>query len=478
MPHYRPSDPSLSPRHSRPSGGWLWPIFIALTLVASSVWAGAPATRGGRFALIIGIGSYTGPAKLAGIQSDIEHARAVAKAAGVPDDNIVALRDREASAEGIRRALTDLALRLAPADRVFIYFSGLGSRHQDPDRPGGCEEVFLAADGEALGYGELAGLTVPVAERAEKTMVFFDTCASPQRGSLTPRCVPAAAGSDCRITAGTRWRNFTADIRKAAVPTANIVTVHAGRPDETVFEDNGGGLFTSAIDRCGLTEVPDQDQSGAVSLTELAACAQQGIDGKSGGNGKGGQITLAGNPGFVPFLHKPGGQGPLAKLFEDIAWGRDGRKEMVFESTRPPSGVEGPAVSLRAAAVGYLYLIATDGDGGARLVYPAAADGSNRIRSGETFVFPRAPGRSPLSAGSQLLAILADNERNIALLPAAPGTAFSANAAARKALYEFATTSVRAAEAPCQASGRGRNISLWRGCSDAYGAAVTTVTQK
>ena len=452
-------------------------LCLALCLLAQASSAAAPPNRGGRFALIVAIGNYAALPKLPGAQHDLERARAVAKAAGVPDDNVVALHDREASGEGIRRALTDLALRLSPADRVFIYFSGLGSRHQDVDRPGGCEEVFLAADGEALGYGELAGLAIAVAERAEKTAVFFDTCGTQRAGSLTARCVPAEAGGDCRVTANTRWRNFVADIRKAAVPTANIVAVHAGKPDEAVFDDAGGGLFTSAIDRCGLAEAPDQDQSGAVSLTELAACAQQAVDRRAGGAGRGGQITLNGNQAFVPFMHKPGGQGPLARLFDDLAAGRDGRKEMVLDNVRPPAGVDGPAVSLRSSTVGYLYLFAADANGAARLVYPAAADGSNRIRSGETFVFPRT-GRSPLAAGSSLLAILADNERDLALLPAPPGSAISGDAAVRKALYDFATTSVRAAEAPCLAGGKARNVSLWRGCSDAYGAAVIVVTPK
>lgn len=453
---------------------------VGLALLVPATWAGAPEARGGRFALLVTIANYAGAAKVPGAQRDADHARAVAKAAGVPDDNIIVLRDRDAGGEGIRRAMTELALRLSPADRALLYFSGLGSRRQDLDRPGGCEEVFIAADGEALGYGELAGLAIPIAERAEKTAVFFDACGTAQRGSggLTARCIPAEAGADCRVGANTRWRNFTSDVRKAAVPTANIVTVHAGKPDETVFDDAAGGLFTAAFNRCGLAEVPDQDQSGAVSLAELAACAQQSVDRRVGGTGRGGQITLNGNQGFVPFMQKTGGQGSLAKFFEDLAFGRDGRKDMVLENIRPPSGIDGPAVSLRSSTVGYLYLIAADAAGAARLVYPAAADGSNRLRSGETFVFPRAAGRSPLAAGSALLAILADNERDLALLPAAPGAAFAADAAARRTLYDFTTTSVRAAEAPCQAGGRARNVSLWRGCSDAYGAAVLIVTPK
>jgi hypothetical protein len=471
--------PSSPPPAKYRSCYWLLPAYLVFSLLVQEAWAEVPTARGGRFALLIAISNYQGLPKLPGPHRDIAHARAVAKAAGVPDNNIISLRDSEANGDGIRRALTDLALRLTPADRVLIYFSGLGSRRQDLDRPGGCEEVFLAADGEALGYGELAALVIPVAERAEKTAVFFDSCGTAQRGSggLTARCVPAETGSNCQVNPKTRWRNFVADIRKAAVPTANIVSVHAGRPEETVFDDATGGLFTSAINRCGLVDSPDQDHSGAISLSEMGDCAQKAVDLRVGA-GKGGQVTLNGNRGFVPFMLKAGGQGPIANLFEDIASGRDGRKEMVLENMRTPSGFDGPVVSLRSSAVGYLYLIASDGDGAARLVYPTMADGSNRIRAGETFVFPRKPGHSPLVAGSSLLAILADNERDLTMLPAAPGTVFAAGTNTRKALYDFATTSVRAAEAPCQASGQARNVSLWRGCSDAYGAAVIVIKPK
>ena len=449
-------------------------LLACLVLFSCETWAAVPPLRGGRFALLISIANAPGRPRLPGAQRDIELAHAAARAAGVSENNILVLRDREASAEGIRRALSELALRLAPADRVLLYFSGFGSRRPDTDRPGGCEEVFIAADGEPLGYGELATLVVPLAERAEKTAVFFDACATPLRGSsgLNSRCLAPAPGNSCRSDANLRWRNFTSDIRKAGVPTANIVSVHAGRPDKAVLDE----AFKATANRCLLLEAPDLDQSGAASIAEMIDCAQQAVDRLIGaGNGP---ITLNGNSTFVPFIAKNGGQGPIARLFDDIAWGRDGRKQMLLENVSPPAGIDGPAISLRSSAVGYLYLIASDGNDAARLVFPSQADGSNRIVAGSTFVFPRSAGRSALAAGTSLLAILADNERDLALLPGVPGQSFAADASARKALYDFATTSLRAAEAPCQASGQARNLSLWRACSDSFGAAVITVKPK
>ena len=444
-----------------------------LVVFITPAWASVPALRGGRFALLVSIANYAGQPRLAGAQHDLEVARAVVKAAGVPDNNVVTLRDSEASGEGIRAALSDLTLRLAPADRVLIYFSGLGQRRADADRPGGCEEVFLAADGEALGHGELAVQLTPIVERAEKTVVLFDSCAAPRHGAAlgNARCVPAPAGRACRIEANARWRDFTSELRKAGVPTSNIVSVHVGRSDKTAPNDT-----LAAVSACLLQQAPDVDQSGAISIAEMSRCVQRAVDRSAGADN--GLLTLTGNGGFVPATLRSDGRGPVARLFDDITAGRDGRKQMLFENTQATAGVDGPAVTLRSSAVGYLYLIASDGDDAMRLVYPTKADGSNRVVAGANFRYPRSGGGSLLVAGTSLLAILADNERDLALLPAGPGKSFAADASARKALHDFATTSLRSAEAPCQASGQERKLSVWRACSDAYGAAVIVITPK
>ena len=463
------------PAHPSPgvAGRFFRPVLLALLIVSVPAVATVPPLRGGRFALLVSVSGMAGQPRLPGAQRDLDLTRAVVRAAGVPDGNVVTLRDRDAGGENIRQALSDLALRLAPADRVLISFAGHGQRRVDADRPGGCEEVFLAADGEAIGYGELAAQLIPIVERAEKTVVYFDACAAPQGGSAAgkARCLPAPANSACRIDANTRWRNLTSEIRKAGVPTANIVGVHVGRPEKGAFDD-----APAAIGRCLLSEAPDVNQSGAISIAEIGRCVEQIVD-RSGGAGNGLQ-TLNGNVAFVPAMPRGEGVGPVARLFDDIVAGRDGRKQMQFENARASGDVDGPTISLRSSAVGYLYLIASDGDGALRLVFPAAADGSNRLVAGANFRFPRTGGHSPLAAGTSLLAILADNERDLALLPAPSGKSFAADASARKVLHDFATTSLRAAEAPCQANGKERNLSLWRACSDAYGAAVLVITPK
>ena len=91
QPIMRQIPPKLAKRH-------LWhgllSVCLLFSLLAPEAWAAAPAARGGRFALLITIANYPNQQTLPGAQRDMEHARAVAKAAGVPDNNIITVRDR------------------------------------------------------------------------------------------------------------------------------------------------------------------------------------------------------------------------------------------------------------------------------------------------------------------------------------------------------------------------------------------------
>lgn len=454
-------------------------LFLVCLMVINRVaWADAPNERGSRFALLVTIGRYAGLPGVPGAQRDRGHARTLAKALGVPDGNIIAFHDGQASAENIRRALAELALDLAPADRVLIYFSGMGSRQQDLDHPGGCEEIFIAADGTFLGFGELAELLLPVAERAEKTMVIVDACASAPKGggAKAVRCVLPPAGDDCRPGSNMRWRSLVTEIRRQAVPTANIVMLQAAKPEEAVFDEGAGGPFTAALHDCSLDNASDRDQSGAVSFMELSICIQRVVSQRFGSEGKAAQVMLNGNQGLIPFVSRGAGAGTgpgsVLRLFDDLTAGRDGRKTLVMANVWLNGG---PSISLRASSIGYLYLLSSDQNGMVRLLYPSSANAGNLVRSGETFVFPKEGAVNPLRPGMSVLALLTDSERDINALPAAPGGGFFVDGSGHKALFDFATTSARAAAPDCQAVRGKRNLSLWRACSDAYGAAMLIV---
>jgi uncharacterized caspase-like protein len=140
-----------------------------------------PAPRGTRHALIIGIGEYSDPAiaPLKGMQHDMASARRMARVMAVPDEHIRVLRDGDAHAERIRGELRALDARVRAGDRVFVYYSGHGTRWYDEAlRREGCTEGLMAADGQALTNTEISRLLAPIAQRADKLLVFYDACYS------------------------------------------------------------------------------------------------------------------------------------------------------------------------------------------------------------------------------------------------------------------------------------------------------------
>lgn len=456
-------------------------IALAALLVAAGANAAGTATpesRSSRHALLIVVGNYgAGFPRLAGTGHDIEHAAEIARSLGIPGEHVRLLRDRDANAEAIRRAGTDLALRIAPSDQVLIYFSGLGGARADLDRPGGCEETFIAADGTPVGHGELAGYFLPVAERAEKTMVFFDSCNLSQAGErdLSPRCVPSRDPA-CKPGRNQRWRGFVTELRKHAVPTANIIGMLAGRPEDPAFDDAaGGGMFSNAIRRCiGGAATHDSNGSGALSFDELASCAQARIDRRMPPDRRAKALML-GNRGFAPWQVR-GGPGPAQLLLEDLSAGRDGRRELVLGTVL--SGGEAQGLTVRASTVGYLYLVAADPQGGYKLLFPNGEERDNRLHAGATFSWPQPGARATLARGTTVLAIVADNPRDLAMLPDAGRRQLPSDAAGREALYRFVTTSVRSGEPACQEKGAARKLALARACSDTYAAALVVIDSR
>jgi len=409
-----------------------------------------------RHALFVIVGQYGhGLPTLAGTARDVEHARALAHALSVPEDQIHILRDRDASADAIRRAADDLAMRLAPSDQVLLYFSGLGSHRADLDRPGVCEETFIAGDGTRVGYGELASYFLPVAERAEKTLAVLDSCSSPEEGvaGLAQRCVAPPAEDAC--SSKRSWRGFVTELRKSAVPTANIVALQAAAPGAPAWGDaTHGGLFGFSLSECVRAARGDRDRSGALSVEELSDCAKAGVTRRLAARATP-RVQVAGNRYYAPFVTGSAG-GASPALLADLHAGRDGRRDVVLSAA-------GRKLSLRSAAVGYLYLIASEPDGGYRLLFPTADARENRLRAGTTFTWP-----GKFAAGDAVLAVIADNARDMTQLP--DGARFADDAGGRATLMRFVTASLRRKEAPCLQSGRARNLSLARGCSDAYAA--------
>ena len=279
-----------------------------------------PAARSTRHALVIGIGEYGDPnvPALKGVVHDMQSARRMAQAMAIAPAQITMLRDTEATAERIRAEIRALDSRVKPGDRVFVYYSGHGTRWFDETvRKEGCTEGLLASDGKVLTNVELAQALAPLARRADKMLVFYDACYSGgfaetpfrtrslQRGaeSITPKFTRAGAPDACGNPSNFRTRSLNDAMRQSAVLAGNVVHVAASRPDEVSFDSSiSGGFATSAWRDCLLGEARDLDASGAVTADEVTACAQAKVDralaGQAGITGQ--NLTVAGNGAFVP----------------------------------------------------------------------------------------------------------------------------------------------------------------------------------
>lgn len=277
--------------------------------------------RASRHALVIGIGEYSAPgiSRLAGVPVDMRSARDIAGAMGIPDSNITYLRDAQATAQAIRRAIGELNTRVREGDRVFIYFSGHGTRWIDPQiDANACTEGLVASDGQTLTNREVSNLLAPISRKTDKLMVFYDACHSggvanqplrtrslqPSQGmSLVPKFTSQISPEACAQPSNLRTRSLSGELGERGAMPQNVVFIAASRPDEVSFDDATiGGLATSAWRQCMLGAAQDRDGSGSLSVDEITACAQVRIDRILVGQPDilGQRMTIGGNRHFVP----------------------------------------------------------------------------------------------------------------------------------------------------------------------------------
>jgi hypothetical protein len=286
--------------------------------------------KASRHALIIGIGEYSlpGVSALKGVSKDMTSAKDIAMAMSVPESNIHFLRDKDATAEQIKTALKSMNDRVQPGDRVFIYYSGHGTRWVDSQvDANACTEGLLASDGVPLTNRQISDLITPIANKTDKLMVFYDACHSggvanqPMKTrslkfgneTLAPKFVPQVSPELCATPSNMKTRSLTGELAKTNTPPPpkNMVYIAASRADEVSFDNpNRGGLATTAWRECMMGAAKDTDSSGALSVEEIASCAQSEIS-KMLANSPdilGQHMTIAGNREFVPSYFAQGTQ--------------------------------------------------------------------------------------------------------------------------------------------------------------------------
>ncbi|MBU6272974.1 MAG: caspase family protein [Betaproteobacteria bacterium] len=300
---------------------------VGLTALCLSASA-QTSSQSNRSALIVGVSTYASPdiPSLRGVGFDVGSARQIAAAMGIPDSRITVLRDAEATKAGILAALDRLASTVGEGGRVFVYFSGHGTRWFDP-QVNGCKEGLLAYDQGTITNEEIAQRTRRVSETADKVMMFFDACHSdgvsvnrnrtrslagtdPVTLELTPKFfIKGSADNEvCSRPANVRTRSLLAEASRLGALSENFVQITSARADEVSFDDpNRGGLATQGVRDCLLGAARDLDASGAVSIREIEQCAQSFVEQRLAPfpSLQPHHITVTGNRNLVPAPSRP-----------------------------------------------------------------------------------------------------------------------------------------------------------------------------
>jgi hypothetical protein len=261
-------------------------------------WAASSALAAGQnHALIVGVGQYSAASEstpLLGVPKDMEIARRMAGAMGVPSQNIIELRDSNATKPQILAALDQLKKRIGPGEKVFLYFSGHGTSYSTAQ---GCEQGFVPYTTgrhtfeDVITESELATYTSKIAEKADKAVVLIDACFSGGMGAARTRSLSASIGMRPKFTARSgdqcavavnqvsTTRSFAPAMQRLGVPEQNFVQISAARPNEVSWDNEQyGGLATHSLGQCLLGDAKDLNRSGSITLEEVRQCAQAKLD--------------------------------------------------------------------------------------------------------------------------------------------------------------------------------------------------------
>lgn len=540
-PRQRPPPPGAA-KPARPGGGAAlaelaaMPMALALLAALASVpspaeaaAAGAAPTqpRAGRHALIIAIGDYINPAvpPLLGTDYDVDSASQMAKAMQVPAQNIRVLRNRDATAARIEQEIVELNRRTQPGDRVFFYFSGHGSRYfNSAASEQGCVEALLPSDSVPLTNGRIAALLKPISDKADKMFVFYDACHSggilgkplavtrslSGRRKLTPKFSPAGVADACAKPVNIKTRSLSSEAASAGALPQNIVMVSSSRPDEVSFDDEqAGGVATQAWRDCMLHDVKDLDQSGAISVNEIADCAQKQMEARFDGDKQFGvqHMILGGNAGYVPGwlsggdsvpaqsgaaaapagkptpASAPAAQAASGAALADILAQSDPRRKVIIGA---PSkvlriGKDTLDLSVTSSHDGHVYIVLLGSDNHSYyMLFPNERDRNNAIQAGQTLKLPRPEWRikaqGPVGT-DRMLVVVSATPRDLSVLgdnKSGPFTYSLTDGAGRARLQWLLSTSAAASLAECQPGAPARDAVR---CTDAYGAALAEFTE-
>lgn len=493
---------------------------------ASAVTLGVRALplRSTRHALIIGVGKYRSDpgrpvAALAGVGHDMASALSMAQHMQVPVENITMLRDEDATSDAVQQALRDLDARLRAGDRVFLYWSGHGSRNFDSRE--GCVETLVPHDLRDISNRQFAQWLSPLARKAEKMLVIYDACHSGGIGSAAREssrsalsrwtAKSAATPAECQQPRNLRTRGLASAASALGIDGQDLVHLSSSRHDEISFDNaDSGGLATSSLLACMKGEARDLNGSGAISIEEIVACAQPRIDlalrGQTqfdpphfviSGNRDFVPTWLAGGPAATgsvlaaattPTTAKPpaetrpvplgptvpvpvAAEPPLQAVLEHLHAQRDSKRrvEIRVVSDRLRIGTDALDFSITSSHDGHVYIAMLGSDRQSlHLLFPNELDGRNRIAAGESMLLPREAWRITASGPrgeDTLLVMVSDGPRDLAALGGGRAGPFAkplTDAEGRVRLQWLLGSHAQGGPAGCRGAG----------CSDAFGSAL------
>jgi hypothetical protein len=276
---------------------WIAILLLVASMLPST--ARAATQEPFKHALIIGVSIYRDEEipPLFGVPNDLDSAKEIAVAMGIPAGNVTELFNEQATKDRIIAELGKLAARATEGGRILVYFSGHGTRWRDPNA-GGCVEGLLTWDRKVIVNREFAQYAKPLGSKADKLIIMFDACHSggiaglrgntrslgSENGGLRPKFFMRAdeTGTACNRPSNVRTRSLLGQNSDGvdALPE-NVVHITSARSDEVSFDEpSRGGLATQAMKSCLLGNAKDLDGSGAVTLAEVEQCAQEFISTK------------------------------------------------------------------------------------------------------------------------------------------------------------------------------------------------------
>ena len=375
----------------------------------------------------------------------------MAQAMQVPLGNIHYLQDDQATGSNIRQALKDLTNKVQDGDRVFIHYSGHGTRYNDP-AAGGCVEALLAYDGGQSGMitnREMADMLKTITNKTDKLFVMYDACHSGglvqaassvrtrgtvnlnDEGVLRPKF--SSITEECGRPVNVKTRNLVVEAAAKGALPHDIIHVSASRDNEISFDDElKGGLATQFMRDCMLREAKDLDKSGAISVDEIKVCAQEKINKRMANdvNYKAHNLVLNGNAAFVPAWFSqvsassmattlsgapatspPGvpvppanvappvapapvvvpqltGEQALRQMFEQ----RDAKRRVLLtmEKDKLKIGQDALDLSVQSDRAGFVYVALAGSDNkSVYLLFPNDLDQDNKIEAGQPLLLPR-----------------------------------------------------------------------------------------